>query len=145
MRLPLLSQGIHLSDKTKKKPSVGMLPYVLIKQLTQRRKKGGDPLVSNPANGVKGKTNNDGKNAKPGPTSHSTSSPSFSKKNEDRKDCNDKNNAPSFSKKGDKRKASKNKDTMSQISLFTFLQHLKLWMFRNSLHRNFWILLMRTA
>ena len=71
------------------------VPYVLIK------------LISNPANGVKGKTNNDSNKAKPGPTSHSTSPPSFSKKNEDRKDCSDKNNAPSFSKKDDKRKARK--------------------------------------
>ena len=64
--------------------------------MTQKRRKGGNPLVSNPANGVKGKTNNGINKAKLGPTSHSTSSPSFSKKNEDRKDCNDKNNAPSF-------------------------------------------------
>ena len=90
-----------------------MLPYVLIKQMTQKRKKGGDPLVSNPANGVKGKTNNDSNKAKPGPTSHSTSSPSCSKKNEDRKDCNDKNNDPSFSKKDDERKTNKNKNIMT--------------------------------
>ena len=83
-------------------------------------KNGGDPPISNPADGVKGKTNNDSTKAKPGPTSHSTSSPSFSKKNEDRKDCSDKNNAPSFSKKEDKRKASKNKNTMTQMSLFSF-------------------------
>ena len=69
---------------------------------------------------MKGKTNNDSNKAKPGPTSHFASSPSISKKNEDRKDCNDKNNAPSFSKKDDKRKASKNKNTMTQVSLFSF-------------------------
>ena len=41
----LLSQDIHLSDKTKRNPVLErktlMLPYVLIKQMTQRRKKEG--------------------------------------------------------------------------------------------------------
>ena len=69
---------------------------------------------------MKGKTNNDSNKAKPRRTLHSTSSPSFSKKNEDRKDCIDKNNAPSFSKKDDRRKASKTKNTLTQMSLFSF-------------------------
>ena len=82
----------------KKKPNVGKRKIDAAISVDQtddaKRKKGGDPLVSNPANGVKGKTNNDINKAKSGPTSHCTSSPSFSKKNEDRKDCNDKNDAP---------------------------------------------------
>ena len=110
----------------KKKPSVGKQNIDATIRVDQtddtKKKKGGDPLVSNPANGVKGTTNNDGKKAKakPGPASHSTLSRSLSKKNEDRKDCNDKNSAPSISKKDDKRKASKNKNTITQTSLFSF-------------------------
>ena len=110
----------------KKKPSVGKQNIDAAIRVDQtdntKKKKGGDPLVSNPVNGVKGTTNNDGKKAKakPGHASNSTLSRSFSKKNEDRKGCNDKNNSPSISKKDDKRKASKNKNTITQTSLFSF-------------------------
>ena len=101
--------GHTFVEQEKKKPNFGKRKIDAAISVDQtddaKRKKGGDPQVSNPANGVKGKTNNDSNKAKPGPTSHSTSSPSFSKKNEDRKDWNDKNNAPSFSKKDDKKKS----------------------------------------
>ena len=116
--------GHTLVRQDKKKPNVGKRKIDAAIRADQtdhtKKKKGGEPLVSKPANGVKGKTNNDSNKAKPGPTSHSTSSPSFSKKNEDRKDCNDKNNAPSFSKKDDKRKTSKCKNFITQMSLFSF-------------------------